>query len=197
MGLPTVRRDNSHFQAGFISYFQHLNCSSIPQLLVGGAAEIPLSQMSNRCQRFVRLFSGCQMLFAVSRKISWPSVPLPMTHPTWPCRNTNVEVKKSRVSISDHLRVTDGEVSWLFCSLQVTEATALRPELFQSKNYILFIRNMWNVWFILHQGNISAGQWISVRKIPLLRCGLKNDIWHLKIWVYIYSNLHLGEKKPV
>lgn len=78
---------------------------------MGGAAEVPLPELSKRCQRFVNLFSGSQTLIAVFRMISWPAVPLPAIHSTQPCGKTNAEVKKSRDSISDHLQVTDGKVS--------------------------------------------------------------------------------------
>lgn len=117
-----------------------------PQLVMGGAAEDPLPEVSNSCQWFVHLFSGSQTLISVFRVLS-NLVERPLAI-----------VRESRVSISDHWLATDGKVSWLFCSLQVTEATAVSPVQFWRKNWAHYIKNTWNIWFIVHQGNISAVQ---------------------------------------
>jgi len=61
----------------------------LPQLVVGGAAENPLPELSNYCQQFAHLFSGPQMLIAVSRMLSWPAGPLPISHHTQPCGKTS------------------------------------------------------------------------------------------------------------
>lgn len=129
-----------------------------PQLVVGGAAEGSLPELSNSCQQFVHLFSGSQMLISVFRVLSWPATPLPMSHPTNLVERPVVVVRESRVSISDHWLATDGKVSRLLCSPQVTEATAVSPVQFWRKNCVHYIKNTWNIWFIVHQGNISAVQ---------------------------------------